>query len=92
MEIFKVVGGSAAHGFFRFYQGSNELVKLIDVTAEKGSILGGARITIPIDQTMIQEGNVSIEFKIPNPVRPKDNNLNNDTRELGVGLISATFR
>jgi hypothetical protein len=92
MEIYKVVGGSAAYGFFRFYQGSNELVKLIDVTAEKGSILGGARITIPIDQTMIQEGNVSIEFKIPNPVRPKDNNLNNDTRELGVGLISATFR
>jgi arabinofuranosyltransferase len=92
MEIFKVVGGSAAHGFFRFYQGSNELVKLIDVTAEKGSILGGARVTIPIDQVMIQEGNVSIEFKIPNPVRPKDNNLNNDTRELGVGLISATFR
>jgi hypothetical protein len=92
VEVYKVVGGSAADGYYRFYNGSNKVVEILNIAATEGSILSGARITIPIEQFMIDEGNVSIEFRFPTPVRPRDVNLNSDDRELTMGLISAVFR
>jgi hypothetical protein len=60
--------------------------------ASDSNILKSARIAIPIDQNMINERKVSLEFVFPTSIRPKNINLSDDERELSMGLISAVFR
>jgi len=46
-------------------------------------------LIIPPD---ISRNYIKIEFKLINPVRPKDLDGTDDNRQLGIGLVGATFR
>lgn len=92
VEVYKVLDGSAAQGFFRFHNGRNDLAVILETAASQNIFLSNSQIAIPIDKSMVSEGRISLEFKFPTPVRPRDVHLNNDVRELTMGLISAVFK
>jgi arabinofuranosyltransferase len=92
VDVYKVVSGSIAQGFFRFHNWRTELAAHLETAPSENNMLRGARIAIPIDKKMIGEGNIDLEFRFSTPVRPKDINLSSDDRELSMGLISAVFR
>ena len=53
---------------------------------------GGEKlITLPIPAESVLKKNVVIKLDLPNRLRPKDIGIGDDTRELGVGLISGQF-
>ena len=92
VNVYKVVEGSAVKDFFRLFNRRNKLVVSVKSEASDSNILKSARIAIPIDQNMINERKVSLEFVFPTSIRPKNINLSDDERELSMGLISAVFR
>ena len=50
------------------------------------------KITIPILENALSQGNMLIEFKFLNPIKPKDLDMGNDDRLLSIGIKSAIFR
>jgi hypothetical protein len=50
------------------------------------------RIVLPdeVRQRVKKAGTIVMEFRFPNSARPKDLRLNNDTRELALGIVALT--
>ena len=51
----------------------------------------GNEVDIELPKTILTKSYISLEFKLLNPARPKDFGLGSDSRNLGIGLVSATF-
>ena len=49
------------------------------------------KITIPILENALSQGNMLIEFKFLNPIKPKDLDMGNDDRLLSIGIKSVVF-
>lgn len=92
IEVYLVTGGASGQDAVQFGKiSSAQLLDTLTITAQRDSVLAGGSITIPVLPPLSEHQNINIEFKFPNPVRPRDLNLNDDERELTMGLISATF-
>ena len=50
------------------------------------------QLVISIPNDIVKREYIWIDFKIINPVRPKDYGLGDDNRQLGVGIESAIFK
>ena len=51
----------------------------------------GNELSIPLPQLTNKKLPITIDFELPNAASPKELNLGNDERKLGIGLKSATF-
>ena len=71
-----------------------EVLVLINGQKHGGAILHkfeGNELSIPLPQLTNKKLPITIDFELPNAASPKELNLGNDERKLGIGLKSATF-
>ena len=62
------------------------IIKSFNLTDEKATT-----ILIPLSELNLKKGYLVLHFDLPNPVKPKDIGMGDDTRELAIGLITARF-